>query len=362
MSGLYIGLMSGTSLDGVDGVLAEIDGSGMRALAHVHTAFPVAVRKSLESICAATDDGVDAVHRMALVLANLYGDAVRSLLQEACIAATRIIAIGCHGQTIRHRPELGYSVQLNAPAHLAELTGISVVADFRSRDIAAGGQGAPLVPAFHAAQFGDAHRSRVVLNIGGMSNVTLLAPGRPVVGFDCGPGNVLMDSWIQAHRGLPYDHNGDWAGSGSVDATLLARLLDHAFFRLAPPKSCGREDFNLDWLTKMACDRYRPEDVQATLLELTARSVTAAVDSTGFSGQEWLVCGGGAFNARLLDRLRHHAKRPVRSTAEHGIAPDQVEALAFAWLAHRAVTGAPGNLPSATGARGTRVLGAIWPA
>ncbi|WP_018412250.1 anhydro-N-acetylmuramic acid kinase [Methyloversatilis thermotolerans] len=362
MSALYIGLMSGTSLDGVDAVLAEIDEPGCRALAHVHAELPARLRATLLALSEAEDDGVDAVHRTALALTGIYADTVRALLRKADVVAGRIAAIGCHGQTIRHRPELGYSVQLNAPARLAELTGICVIADFRSRDIAAGGKGAPLVPAFHAAQFSHASRSRVVLNIGGMSNVTLLDPGATTRGFDCGPGNVLMDGWIHARRGRPYDSNGDWARSGTANKALLARMLGHAFFRLDPPKSCGREEFNLRWLNELEVEALRAEDVQATLLELTARSVADAVDRTGFNGDEWLVCGGGAFNGYLLERLTRLVERPVLSTAEYGIPPDQVEALAFAWLAHQTLNGRPANLPAVTGARGARVIGAIWPA
>ncbi len=362
MSALYIGLMSGTSLDGVDAVLADLAFPRPQTVGHAHLAFPTALRAELQALCSSGDDEIHRSHVVAIELARLYAQLVRTLLNQTGTAAASIKAIGCHGQTVRHMPAHGYTVQLNAPAILAEKTGICVVSDFRARDLAAGGQGAPLVPAFHASLFGSTDRARAVLNLGGMANLTLLESARPVRGFDCGPANVLMDAWIAHCRGLDYDRDGAWAASGQVDAALLARLLAHPFFAAPPPKSCGREQFNLEWLLGLLPERIRDEDVQSTLAELTAQSVADALNSAGFRPDDVIVCGGGAFNHHLLRRLTSHIGWPVRSTADEGVPPEQVEALAFAWLAQRTLNREPGNLPEVTGARGPRVLGAVWPA
>lgn len=362
MSALYIGLMSGTSLDGVDAVLADLARPRPQVVGHAHTAFPTALREELQALCSSGDDELHRSQVAAIELAHVYARLVRTLLNQTSVAATSIKAIGCHGQTVRHMPAHGYTVQLNAPAVLAEETGICVVSDFRARDLAAGGQGAPLVPAFHASLFGSTDRARAVLNLGGMANLTLLESARPVRGFDCGPANVLMDAWIAHRRGLDYDRDGAWAASGQVDAALLARLLAHPFFAAPPPKSCGREQFNLEWLLELLPGQIRDEDVQATLAELTAHSVADALNTAGFRPDDVAVCGGGAFNTHLLQRLALHVGCPVRSTADEGVPPEQVEALAFAWLAQRTLNREAGNLPEVTGARGLRVLGAVWPA
>lgn len=362
MSTLYIGLMSGTSLDGVDAVMADLGAGRPRVMAHAHIAFPSPLRAELQALCASSGDEIHRSQIASIELAHIYGQLVRQLLQQTRVSPTAVAAIGCHGQTVRHMPAHGYTVQLNAPAVVAEETGICVVSDFRARDIAAGGQGAPLVPAFHANLFATAGRRRAVLNLGGMANVTLLEPAGVVRGFDCGPANVLMDAWITHCQGRDYDADGAWAASGRVDPALLARLLEHPFFAVAPPKSCGREQFNLEWLLAMLPRSYRTEDVQATLAELTARSVADALAAARFRPDDVAVCGGGAFNAHLLGRLAKHIACPVTSTSAEGVAPEHVEALAFAWLAQRALQREPGNLPAVTGARGDRVLGAIWPA
>lgn len=362
LTGLYIGIMSGTSLDGADAILAEIGGPTSRSLDHVHVPFPGALREQLEALCSS---GPDEIHRSqvaALELARIYARCVQTLLGRNGCEPQKVIAIGCHGQTVRHMPSEGYTVQLNAPAALAEMTGIRVVSDFRSRDIAAGGQGAPLVPAFHAAMFGTGSKRRAILNLGGMSNVTLIAPDTPVQGFDCGPANVLMDAWIRRHQDLGFDEGGRWAASGQIDPALLGRLLAHPFFAQRPPKSCGREQFNPDWLASVLQGEGNPADVQATLAELTAESVAAALRACDFAPDEVLACGGGALNTYLMSRLALRIGAPVRSTAEAGIPPEQVEAFAFAWLAMQAMTGRTGNLPDVTGAAGPRVLGALWPA
>jgi anhydro-N-acetylmuramic acid kinase len=361
-SELYIGLMSGTSLDGVDAVLAAARGRQFRLLASLHLAYPARLRSRLLAL---QQSAHDELHRSALLsndLAGLYAGAVRRLLSRAGVAAGAVAAIGCHGQTVRHRPAEGYTLQLVNGARLAERSGIAVVCDFRSRDIAAGGEGAPLVPAFHRALFADAGRSRVIVNIGGIANLTSLPARGTVTGFDCGPGNCLLDAWIQRKRRLSFDAGGAWAARGRVLPRLLRRLLAHPYFRRRPPKSTGREEFSLGWLKRALARRDRPVDVQATLLELTAVTIARAVRTHAAHAREVFVCGGGARNRALLSRLAEllPGKRVV-STAELGIEPEHVEALAFAWLARQALEHEPGNLPAVTGARGPRVLGAIYP-
>ncbi|WDZ96532.1 anhydro-N-acetylmuramic acid kinase [Herbaspirillum sp. WKF16] len=370
-SPLYIGLMSGTSLDGVDGVLAAFgDGDAISStLAAAYVPFPDHLRADLMALQAA---GLNEIEREALAanaLAVHYADCVAQLLLQSGKPAGDVRLVGVHGQTIRHRPELGFTRQTNNPALLAELCGIDVVADFRSRDVAAGGQGAPLVPAFHRAVFGDDAESRVVVNIGGIANLSILpaGAGQGTSGFDTGPGNALMDGWIQLHQGRTYDANGDWGASGEVHAGLLAQLRDEAFFRLAPPKSSGRDLFHLDWL-QAALLRVgapiAPADVQATLTMLTAATIAEAIEGHAPDARQVYVCGGGAENAFLMRLLRQAlaGRAGVQSTAALGVAPNRVEALAFAWLARRFDLRLPGNLPAVTGARGLRVLGALYPA
>jgi anhydro-N-acetylmuramic acid kinase len=287
--------------------------------------------------------------------------AVAAVLSAARCHARDVAAIGLHGQTIRHRPELGYTTQLANPARLAEATSITVVADFRSRDVAAGGQGAPLVPAFHAAVFAVPDRHRIVVNIGGIANVTDLPPGGPVRGFDTGPGNTMMDAWCERHTGQPYDRNGAWGGGGRAISELLRALRAEPYFALPPPKSTGRDRFHLRWLGKYLQASYSPQDVQRTLIALTAQSIVAAIDEHCAGANEVLVCGGGAQNTVLMGELEAAlAPRRLATTAAHGIAINEVEALAFAWLARETMAGRPGNVPTVTGARGPRVLGAVY--
>lgn len=358
---LYAGLMSGTSLDGVDAVLASFEQSGIRVLSHAHLPFPDALRVELLALCASGVGEVERIGTTSIALARQYARATSACL--GVIEPSRVRAIGCHGQTIRHHPESGYTVQIGNPALLAELTGIAVVADFRSRDLAAGGQGAPLVPAFHAAAFSDPGEPRAVLNIGGIANLSLLIPGEPVRGFDTGPGNCLMDHWVQRHQGQPYDADGAWAGSGTVDPALLERLLSEPYFARPAPKSTGRELFNPLWLARHAVDTLPAADVQATLRELTVETVARALESLPRMPGRVVVCGGGAANTGLMARLaaRLPASR-VEPSTPHGMDPGSVEATAFAWLARQCLLGRPGNLPEVTGARGLRVLGAIYPA
>ncbi len=371
MAELYIGLMSGTSLDGVDGVLADFSGPFPHVLAHASGAFPAWLRAEMLAL---NRSGSDELHRSALAanaLVRVYAGVVTGLLHSSGQPAAAVRAIGAHGQTVRHRPgefdATGYTLQINNPALLAELTGIDVVADFRSRDVAAGGQGAPLVPAFHQAVFGASGERAAVLNLGGIANLTVLGAGPTsgVLGFDCGPGNVLLDSWCLRHRGLAFDADGAWAASGRVQPALLAQWLSEPYFAKAPPKSTGRDLFNLDWLLDQLGDRstLAPQDVQATLTELTARSCAAALRTHGPDSAVLIVCGGGALNGQLMHRLQAHLPAcRVESSNKHGLPPLQVEATAFAWLARRTTRRETGSLQSVTGAQGARVLGAIYPA
>lgn len=378
---LFMGLMSGTSLDGVDGVLVDFSASpspstgtlgGMTVLAHAHRAFPSPLRNELLALN--MEAGRDELHRAHLAangLVHLYREVVQALLVGAGVPADRVTAIGAHGQTVRHQPPTGpgvsgYTVQVNNPAMLAELTGISVVADFRSRDVAAGGQGAPLVPAFHRALFAREGEELAVLNLGGISNLTVLPARGEVRGFDCGPANVLMDHWCSRHTGQAFDAGGRWGGRGQVEPRLLSLLLDDPYFALPPPKSTGRDLFNSVWLDARLARHggsLRPEDVQATLCELTAVTCAQSVSTHAGGARTLLVCGGGALNARLMERLAGHLPGvTVSPTDTRGLPVMQVEAAAFAWLAYAHVHRQPGNLVTVTGAAGPRVLGAFYPA
>lgn len=367
-SGLFIGLMSGTSLDGVDGVLASCE-AGQRPvlLAFADRPIPAGLRQTLLELNRPGHDEIDRMHRAALQLTSVYADVVAELLRKADVAASAVSAIGAHGQTVRHRPDLGYTVQLNAPAHLAEQTGIAVVADLRSRDVAAGGQGAPLVPAFHAALFGN-DEPRVILNLGGIANITLLGQ-EPVSGFDTGPANLLLDLWCHRMTGEPFDADGAFAASGQVDPGLLDYLIaGEPWFAAPPPKSTGRDLFCDLWLdSRLDAWTARhgalaPADVQATLQRLTARTVADAINTYALAQAQVWVCGGGARNSGLMRDLQDCLQRPVQATHAIGVPVQQVEALAFAWLAAQHVQGAHANLPAVTGALGPRMLGAFYPA
>ena len=361
--GLYIGLMSGTSLDGVDGVLFDAD--ALAVAGHVHTPFPHALREELLALNSPGDNELHRAAQAANGVARSYADVVAQLLEAADLRREQIRALGAHGQTVRHQPGGfdGYTLQLLNGALLAEQAGIDVVCDLRSRDVAAGGQGAPLVPAFHRAVFGSATQDVAVLNLGGISNLSLLFADGRTGGFDCGPANCLMDGWIARHRALAYDADGAWAATGRVSTALLATLLDEPFFALAPPKSTGRDLFHLGWLQARLMPGLAPEDVQATLLELTARSVVDALQAQMPGAKALIACGGGALNGQLMRRLTDLLPGvAVTTSCTHGLPVDQVEAAAFAWLAHRFVERLPGNLPAATGAAGPRLLGALYPA
>ena len=361
--------MSGTSLDGVDGVLADFSGAQPRVLAHHAMPFAPALKQELLALNTSSDN---ELHRAALAangLVRVYAQTVQALLANTHTSASDVCAIGAHGQTVRHQPGAldgtGYTLQLNNPALLAELTGIDVVADFRSRDVAAGGQGAPLVPVFHQGIFGQANSTVGVLNIGGIANLSVLHANGDVLGFDCGPGNALLDHWCQAHTGDTFDNNGAWGASGTVIEPLLQAMLAEPYLHQAPPKSTGRDLFHPTWLAHQLngyANAYAA-DVQATLTEFTARACVNDVLRHAADATELIVCGGGALNGLLMQRLQAGLpKVPVLSSAGRGMPPLQVEAAAFAWLARQTMLGLPGNLPKVTGAQGARILGGIFKA
>lgn len=358
----FIGLMSGTSLDGIDAVLMNFSGKANRVIGDAFIPYDERLRAQLLALHQPHNGELHDAAVLGNQLARMYAQAVEALLRKTDIARQEISAIGCHGQTIRHRPDAGFTIQLGNGALLAELTGISVVCDFRSRDIAAGGEGAPLVPAFHAALFSHPSVHRVVVNIGGIANLSDLPPSADVRGFDTGPGNALMDAWIRRHLGKPFDKDGAWAQSGRPDEKVLNALLAHDFYSRKPPKSTGRETFHLPWVEQYLTGHERPEDVQATLLALTVTSIARSIQSYCAGAAEVYLCGGGAHNGALTAVMK--AMLPgllIARTDELGIGADWVEACAFAWLAHQALQRRPGNLPAVTGARGLRILGAIYP-
>lgn len=355
--------MSGTSLDGIDAALIRASDQGISLVEAVYHPFEPELRSELLALNQAGHNELLRASLAGNILAKCYASAVSDLLSKANLDGLMISGIGCHGQTVRHRPDLGFSIQLGNHALLAELTGITVIADFRNRDIAAGGQGAPLVPAFHAAAFRNPQRNRVIVNIGGISNLTWLPTAGPVSGFDCGPGNLLLDAWAQVHLGTPFDRDGNWAASGRVNPALLQALMEHSFFASPPPKSTGRDMFHLDWLQPFLASHYAAADVQATLLELSTQAIADSIRLHCISADEIFLCGGGAHNSALRKRLSELLPGiPVALTDTLGINADWVEAAAFAWLARQTILGRPGNLPEVTGAKGLRVLGSIYPA
>jgi len=366
-SALYIGLISGTSADGIDAALVRFERDRPRLLAALTHPWPDELRTRI--LAMAQDEtrlDLDAYGRLDVAIGQCFADATLRLLEDSSTTSAEVRAIGSHGQTLRHRPhgEHPFTLQVGDPSVIAERCRIDVVADFRRADVAAGGQGAPLLPAAHAMLLGSPGRTRVVLNLGGIANITVLAADGRVFGFDTGPANGLMDAWCLRHRGEAFDRNGAFARAGSVDSELLATLLADPYFALPPPKSTGREHFHLAWLEQQTrLSQLSPADVQATLLELSARSVAHAIDRHAPDATEVLACGGGVHNSALMERLATLlGPRAVRSTADEGVDPDYLEAMAFAWLARQRLLGLPGNLPAVTGARGPRVLGAVYPA
>nr|WP_187422474.1 anhydro-N-acetylmuramic acid kinase [Cellvibrio japonicus] len=370
----FVGLMSGTSADAIDAVLVE-PGNPPHLLASHSVAIPPQLRAQIHALSLPGTNEIDRLGSLDIELAELFARAVHELLQSASCHAGQIAAIGSHGQTIRHRPPQHndptytgktFTLQIGDPNTLAQLTGITTVADFRRRDMAAGGQGAPLVPAFHRTLFtvpGDG-KDRVIVNIGGMANITWLGKEGSVMGFDTGPGNVLMDAWTQLHRQQPFDRDGVWAASGNIDSRLLNTLLEHPFFSLPAPKSTGREEFNLPWLEKALHKLPLPlsaTDIQATLLALTVKTIAQPTHNLSHSAKEVILCGGGAYNRELLGHLRNELPNDTVCTSQDkGIAPEWIEAMAFAWLAEQTLNRRPGNLCAVTGARQEVILGGVY--
>jgi len=371
-SELFIGIMSGTSMDGIDGVLCSIHSSGQsEVLVHTSAPFSSSLKEVLQELQAPSHNELHKEALAANQLANEYAAIVHRILELASLTPNHIVAIGAHGQTIRHQPILsngvGYSLQCLNGALLAELTGIDVINDFRSRDIAAQGHGAPLVPAFHHSQFGNSAYSKAILNLGGIANLTLLNPNQPILGFDTGPGNLLLDAWIYKNKQVNYDHQGYWGRSGQVDTELLHLLLNEPYFSLPIPKSTGRDLFNLNWLfntINLCGSKPSAEDVQATLVALTAKTVVSSLFTYLPDCQELIVCGGGTKNLFLLESIalkckEHTASFTLMTSEELGLDSQTIEGMAFAWLAWCFCSNTPSNIPAVTGAKGLRVLGSL---
>jgi anhydro-N-acetylmuramic acid kinase len=365
MRELYIGIMSGTSIDAADAVLVDLSRHQPDLLAHYSLPWPTSIRNKILSLAAGAPDDIEAFGELDILIAEHFALLVAGLLADTAYTASDVRAIGCHGQTIRHRPNASkpFTIQIGDPNTLAEQTGIAVACDFRRRDIAAGGQGAPLVPAFHQAVFANPEQTVVALNLGGIANISVLTPGKPIRGYDTGPANMLLDAWCQNSTGHPYDYNGDWAASGEINSALLAELLKHPYFQRPAPKSTGREEFGLSWLNTMLYGKtaIAANHIQATLCELTAITVANAIRAESASGQ-LIICGGGAFNRYLITRLQHHLPSwQLQQSSSYGIEPQWVEACAFAWLAKQLIDHQAGNEPAVTGANHACVLGGVYP-
>jgi len=362
----YLGLMSGTSADAIDLALVDFANNKAHLTATHSLALPSEIRQQIHALATPADNEIDRLGELDRQLGEIFGDAINQLLAQYQLTPNQILAIGSHGQTIRHRPpgtlKHPFTLQIGDPNVIAERTGITTVADFRRRDMAAGGQGAPLVPGFHQAIFHSSTIDRAVVNIGGMANITWLPKSGHTIGFDTGPGNVLMDAWILKNQGKAYDANGDWAASGTINTALLERMLAHPFFTQVPPKSTGREEFNLAWLnTELRQANLAPADIQATLLALTAHSIANDIKQLTQSSCEVFVCGGGAYNLRLMAELAQLLPQAkVASTAELGIAPEWIEAMAFAWIAQQTMNRRHGNLSAVTGAQHGVILGGVY--
>ena len=366
---IYLGLMSGTSMDGIDAALVRFpDEHSVELIETYSHPWPATLQQELQSLTTPGDNEIDQLGELDILVANEFASAALKLLAKANISAPAVTAIGSHGQTIRHRPDAknAFTLQIGDPNRIAEQTGITTVADFRRRDMAAGGEGAPLVPAFHNTLFRSSKEHRCILNIGGIANITVLPPqdeAVTIIGFDTGPGNCLLDSWINQHSHLPFDKQGKWAATGKIVPSLLEHLLADSYFSRPPPKSTGREYFNLEWLERSLSQHpgLSPEDVQATLAVLTVQSIIHSIKSSAPDCQQVLVCGGGVHNPVLMEQLQHELPQfRIESTSHFGADPDWVEAIAFAWLARQTMLGLPGNLPSVTGARHPVVLGGIY--
>ncbi len=364
---IYLGLMSGTSMDGVDAALVRFPHQRAELIAtHCHP-WPTTLRQRLQSLTTPGDNEIDRMGELDVLAADEFALAAQQLLLKANVSASAVTAIGSHGQTIRHRPgaETAFTLQIGDPNRIAERTKITTVADFRRRDVAAGGEGAPLVPAFHYTLFHSSEEYRCVLNIGGIANITLLPPqdNAEIIGFDTGPGNCLLDSWSNRHIQTPFDKDGEWGATGKVHSALLKSMLADSYFSRPPPKSTGREYFNLEWLEGLLIRHpgLSPKDIQATLTALTAQSIISAIKAAAPNCQHVLVCGGGVHNRALLKQLQHEFPQcGIESTHHLGVDPDWVEAIAFAWLAQQTMLGLSGNLPSVTGAVHPVILGGIY--
>ncbi len=359
--------MSGTSMDGIDASLVDFDEKKPRLIACFYQPFPETIISRIRKLSnPANLISLEQLGQLDNQLGHLYAQAVAYLLENTSLSAQDISAIGCHGQTVHHAPAIKYpfSLQIGNPNIIAETTGITTITDFRRRDIALGGQGAPLVPAFHKAFFSEPTENRIILNIGGIANITLLpkTENKKVSGFDTGPGNTLMDYWIQTSLNKSFDENGNWAASGICQEELLEKMLNDSYFLIKPPKSTGKEYFSPEWLAnKITKKQYLPEDIQATLCHLTARSICGAIEKSAITPDRLLVCGGGIHNQLLMKLLCKDMSCPVHSTQDYGLDPDQVEAVAFAWLARQTFNGLPGNITDVTGASRPVILGGIYP-
>jgi len=360
-SELYIGLMSGTSMDGIDAALVDFSGALPKLISTHSHAWPDSLQIALIQARDIPDDQLYSLTDLDIQTAKIFAEACEELLKHTAIQANEIVAIGNHGQTIRHRPDIEkpFSLQIGNAERLANLTEIDVISNFRTADIEAGGQGAPLTPAFHQAIFSSNKINRVIVNIGGISNITILPKdhAKQVTGFDCGPGNTLMDAWVARHKQKKYDANGQLAASGKTNVALLAKLLMDDYFQLSPPKSTGFEYFKLEWLDNHLGQSFMIEDIASTLCDLTATSIIRAINQYAGDTEEIYICGGGVHNSELMRRLRALTKCPVSTTEALGVYPDWVEAMAFAWLAHQYNHHLTGNLPSVTGANKAVILG-----
>ena len=363
---IYLGLMSGTSIDSVDAVAVDFSASTPRLLGTVSHSITEEHKDRIHKLCLPGSDSVQLFGETDHLLGILFAEAALTVMNSADIKPEQVCAIGSHGQTVRHLPpgtsSPAYSLQIGDPTIIAARTGCTVVADFRRADMAQGGQGAPLVPAFHQQLFSFPGKNRVILNLGGIANITLLTCDGQCLGYDTGPGNVLLDSWCHSQLGKAYDNKGQWGSGGSVDSQLLQQLMSHSYFTQPAPKSTGREMFNLPWLeSQLTGFNLPPQDVQATLMQLTANSIADQVNNLGIDVDELFVCGGGAHNDALLKLLAAAMPRAaVSTTSQLGLDPDWVEACAFAWLAKRRLENQPGNLPAVTGAKREAVLGAVY--
>ncbi|MDH5231792.1 MAG: anhydro-N-acetylmuramic acid kinase [Gammaproteobacteria bacterium] len=365
MEDYYIGLMSGTSIDAIDACLIQTSNDSIRTIASYSLPFDTKLRDQLNDLCVPGDNEIERIADIENPLTDAYAQAVQQLLNKVSISSDQIRAIGCHGQTIRHRPEKSYTLQLVNPSRLAINSGIATISDFRRADMAVGGQGAPLVPLFHQYLFADPNQIRVILNLGGIANITALAPNKPPRGWDTGPANGLMNQWIKEHQSLAYDANGDWAAGGQVDSLLLDALLDDDYFKLAPPKSTGREYFNLAWLNERfqhTSGKIDPQNIQTSLCELSAQTIAEQIKQHVSNAQALIVCGGGVHNQFLMQRIKTHLPSVnIKSAAEYAVDPDFVEAACFAWLAKQHVQQHALDMRFITGQQQPVILGGYYP-